>query len=110
MYARAIKDIKIQFYTQQFKLYHSTTIKERGKKTQSINQYTNTRIIDKIIYKKNILVILVHKLIYWSNKFNNVIAYKAARPTLNSSFKNDEALIHSFWLQVNYKLKNICLG
>ena len=55
-------------------LYHSTTIKEHGKKTQSINQYTNTRIIDKIKHKKNILVILVHKLLYWSNKFNNVIA------------------------------------
>ena len=74
MYTRAIKDIKIQFYTQVFKLYHSTTIKEHGKKTQSINQYTNTRIIDKIKHKKNILVILVHKLIYWSNKFNNIIA------------------------------------
>ena len=34
------------------------------KKNQSINQYTNTRRIDKIIYKKNILVILEHKLIY----------------------------------------------
>ena len=52
MYTRAIKDIKIKFYTQLFKLYHSTTIKEHGKKTQSINQYTNTRIIDKIINKK----------------------------------------------------------
>ena len=74
MYTRAIKDIKIKFYTQLFKLYHSTTIKEHGKRTQSINQYTNTRVIDKNIYKKNILVILVHKLIYWSNKFNNVTA------------------------------------
>ena len=74
MYTRAIKDIKIQFYTQVFKLYHSTTIKEHGKKNQSINQYTNTSITDKVIYKKNILVILEHKLIYWSNKFNNIIA------------------------------------
>ena len=74
MYTRAIKDIKIQFYTQLFKLYHSTTIKELGKKNQSINQYTNTSITDKIIYKKNILVILEHKLIYWANKFNNIIA------------------------------------
>ena len=52
MYTRAIKDIKIQFYTQLFKLYHSTTIKEHGKKNQSINQYTNTSITDKVIYKK----------------------------------------------------------
>ena len=52
MYTRAIKDIKIQFYTQVFKLYHSTTIKEHGKKNQSINQYTNTSITDKVIYKK----------------------------------------------------------
>ena len=69
-----MKDIKIQFYTQLFKLYHSTTIKEHSKKTESVNQYTSTRIIDKIIYKKNILVILEQKLIYWLNKFNNVIA------------------------------------
>ena len=74
MYTRAIKDIKIKFYTQLFKLYHSTTIKKHGKKNQSINQYKNTRITDKIIYKKSISVIFEHKLIYWWNKFHNIIA------------------------------------
>ena len=54
MYTRAAKDIKLQFYTQQFKLYHSTTIKEQAQK-KSINQYTNTSIADKIIlYFSNI--------------------------------------------------------
>ena len=51
LYNRVAKDIKIQFHTQLFKLYHSTTIKEHAKK-KSINQYTNTSITDKIIYKK----------------------------------------------------------
>ena len=60
---RAAKDIKIQFHTHLFKLYHSTTIKEHANK-KSINQYTNTSITNKIIYKKNILVILEHKLVY----------------------------------------------
>ena len=74
MYTRATKDIKIQFHIQLFKLYHSATIKEHAQKNQSINQYTNISITNKIIYKKNILVILEHKLVYWSNKFNNIIA------------------------------------
>ena len=51
MYTRVAKDIKLQFYTQQFKLYHSVTIKEHAKK-KSTNQYTNTSITDNIIYKK----------------------------------------------------------
>ena len=38
---------------------------------QSIYKYKHT---NKIIYKKNILVILKHKLVYWSKKFNNIIA------------------------------------
>ena len=63
LYTRVVKDIKIQFHTQLFKLYHSSTIKELTKKN-SINQYTNTSITYKIIYKKNILVILEHKLVY----------------------------------------------
>ena len=37
LYARAAKDIKIQFQTQLFKLYHSETIKEHAQKNQSIN-------------------------------------------------------------------------
>ena len=37
MYTRAAKDIKLQFYTQQFKLYHSVTIKEHAQKNQPIN-------------------------------------------------------------------------
>ena len=37
LYTRAVKDIKIQFHTQLFKLYHSTTIKEHVQKNQSIN-------------------------------------------------------------------------
>ena len=73
MYTRVVKDIKIQFHTQLFKLYHLATIKEYTKK-KSINQYTNTSIADKIIYKKNILVILENKLVYWSKKFNNIIS------------------------------------
>ena len=69
MYTRTAKDIKIQFHTQLFKLYHSTTIKEHAKR----NQYTNTSITDKIKYKKY-FVILEYKLVYWSNKFDNIIA------------------------------------
>ena len=57
------KNIKIQFYTQLFKLYLSATIKEYTQKNQSIKQYTNTSITDKIIYKF-FLVILEHKLVY----------------------------------------------
>ena len=32
------------------KLYNSATIKDYAQKNQSINQYTNTSITDKIIY------------------------------------------------------------
>ena len=37
MYTRVAKDIKLQFYTQQFKLYHSVTIKDHAQKNQPIN-------------------------------------------------------------------------
>ena len=37
LYTRVVKDIKIQFHTQLFKLYHSATIKEHAQKNQSIN-------------------------------------------------------------------------
>ena len=76
MYTRAAKEIRIQLHTQLFKLYHSAIITEHDKKikkikNQSIYKYKHT---DKIIYKKNILVIWEHELVYWSNKFNNNIA------------------------------------
>ena len=62
LYTRAAKEIKIQLHTQLFNLYHSATIKEHAKKiNQSIYKYKHT---NKIIYKKNILVILKHKLVY----------------------------------------------
>ena len=55
------------------KLYHSTTIIKYAKKkiNQSIYKYKHT---NKIINKKNILVILEYKLVYWSNKVNNIVA------------------------------------
>ena len=67
------KEIMIELHTQLFKLYHSTTIIKHAKKkiNQSIYEYKHT---NKIIYKKNISVILEHKLVYLSNKFNNIIA------------------------------------
>ena len=51
LYIRAAKDIKIQFHTQLFKLYHSVTIKEHVQKNQSINQYTNTSTLIKLYIK-----------------------------------------------------------
>ena len=41
----------MQLHTQLFNLYHLEAIIEHAKK-KSINQYTNTSIIVKIIYKK----------------------------------------------------------
>ena len=37
LYIRAVKEIKIQFHTQLFKLYRSATITERAQKNQLIN-------------------------------------------------------------------------
>ena len=56
LYTRAVKEIKIQLHTQLFKLYRLAKITKRAKKNQSINiKYKHT---NKIIYKKNNLVIL----------------------------------------------------
>ena len=52
LYTRAAKEIKIQLYTQPFKLYCSATITERAQKNQSINQYTNTSILIKLYIRK----------------------------------------------------------
>jgi len=51
LYIRTAENIKIQLHTQLFNLYHSETITEQAQKNQSINQYVNTSITDKIIYK-----------------------------------------------------------
>ena len=62
LYIRAVKEIKIQLHTQLFKLYRSAIITKRAKKiNQSIYKYKHT---NKIIYKKFLLVILKHKLVY----------------------------------------------
>ena len=37
LYIRAVKEIKIQFHIQLFKLYFLTTITEHAQKNQSIN-------------------------------------------------------------------------
>ena len=37
LYTRAAKEIKIQFHTQLFKLYHLATIIKHAQKNQSIN-------------------------------------------------------------------------
>jgi len=52
LHTRIVKDIKIQLHTQLFNLYHLEAITEHAKK-KSINQYINTSITDKIIYKKH---------------------------------------------------------
>ena len=62
------KDTTSHSTSQVISLYNNY----RACSKKSINQYTNTSIPIKL-YKKNILVILEHKLVYWSNKFNYII-------------------------------------
>ena len=92
LFTRAAKEIKIQLHTQLFKLYHSAAIIEHTKKkiNQPIYKYKHT---NKIIYKKNILIILEHKLVYWSNKLTT-FSFKCSKANINSSFRYDEAFLH----------------
>ena len=52
LYTRATKDIKIQLYTQLFKLYSSETITEHVEKKKLINQYINISILIKLYIRK----------------------------------------------------------